>query len=40
MDKPDGSIGQETRKGDQDMRRLEEVERCMPIGPIPYTIHR
>jgi hypothetical protein len=25
-----GSTGQETRKRDHDMRRLEEFERCMP----------
>jgi hypothetical protein len=40
MDKPNGSIGQETRKRDRDMHRIEEVKRCMPTRPIPYTIHR
>jgi hypothetical protein len=30
MDNPDGSIGQETRKRDHDMRQLKEAERCIP----------
>jgi hypothetical protein len=39
MDKSDGSTGHEIGKRDQNMRQLEEVERCMPTQPIPHAVH-
>jgi hypothetical protein len=39
MDKFNDSTGQETVKRDQNMCRLEEVERCIPTQPIPHAVH-
>jgi hypothetical protein len=38
MDKPDGSLGEKTRR-DKNMHQLEEFERCMPtcLFPTPFT---